>query len=98
METNKKVVEFLRLKREELKIPRRVVADRLCMTPQSLRDIECGRSRLSLDNFLIICDVLNIQPMELIKKTNEHYVLLTDQDLELLDKSIDLLTKIKKHV
>lgn len=89
------IAEYLRFRREQLKIPRRQIAQRLCISPQALRDIENGSTRLSLENFLIICDALGISPMQLIKKTDEHYILLTDKDLTAIDRSIEILQKIR---
>ena len=89
------IAAYLRAKREELKIPRWKIAEKLCISPQALRDIDNGVTRLSLENFLIICDELDISPMHLIKKTNEHYILLNDKDLIAIGHSIEILQKIK---
>ena len=72
---------FLKEKREEMKISRKKIAEKLHISPEALRDIEHGKTRLSLENFLIICQELNISPMQLIKKSNEHYILLNDKDI-----------------
>lgn len=88
---------FLKEKREEMKISRKKIAEKLHISPEALRDIEHGKTRLSLENFLIICQELNISPMQLIKKSNEHYILLNDKDIIAIDKSIELLTKIRKQ-
>lgn len=88
---------YLQKKREELKVPRRIIADKLCITPQALRDIELGKTRLSLEAFLVYCEELGLSPMQLIQKTNEHYILLSDDDIHTLEKSIDILTKIRRQ-
>lgn len=89
---------YLKNKREELKIPRWKIATKLNISPEAYRDIEHGKTRLSLENFLIICEELNIAPMQMLKKANENYILLSDKDIDEIDKSIALLTKIKKQV
>lgn len=89
---------YLKQKREELKIPRRVIAKKLYITPETLRDIEHGKIRLSLENFLIICEELNLSPMQLIKKNNENYILLSNDDLKVIEESINVLNKIKKQI
>lgn len=88
---------YFQKKREELKIPRRVIADKLCITPQALRDIELGNTRLSLEAFLVYCEELGLSPMQLIQKTNEHYILLNNDDILTLEKGIGILTKICKQ-
>ncbi len=89
---------YLKQKREELKIPRRVIAKKLYITPETLRDIEHGKIRLSLENFLIICEELDLSPMQLIKKNNENYILLSNDDLKVIEESINVLNKIKKQI
>lgn len=86
---------FLKEKRENLKIPRWQIAKKLNISPEALRDIEHGKTRMSLENFLIICKELNLSPLELLKDSKDHYAILNNTDLKILDQSIDLLKKIR---
>ena len=76
--------------REYKKITRKEIAQQINISPHTYKDIEYGKIRLSLKNFLSICSVLNISPMELLKENeNEHYILISNQDLQDLNRIVN---------
>lgn len=92
------IIEKLQNTRKKKRISRKEIADCLHISEGTYRDIEYGKIRLSLDNYLLICDFFGISPMELLNNSGEHYILLSEGDLVAIDKSIELLTKIKNKV
>lgn len=72
--------------RESKKITRIEMAKKLSISPDTLKDIEYGKIRLSLENFLMICEFLDISPMQLIKKSDDNYVILSKEDIEDLNR------------
>lgn len=91
------IIEKLQSVRKKKRISRKEIADCLHISEGTYRDIEYGKIRLSLDNYLMICEFFDISPMELLNNTGEHYILLNEGDLSAIDKSIELLTKIKNQ-
>ncbi len=93
MEIVKKIQEI----RETKKIARKDIANFLCISPETYRDIEYGKIRLSLDNYLSICSYLNLSPMELLNNNpDEHFILFNKKDIEDLNritKKINLQTQ-----
>jgi len=89
-----KVIESLKLIRESKKITRDQISKYLNISSGTFRDIENERIRLTLENFLLICKFLEISPMELLKDDDEHYILLTTQDIKALN---ELTTKINNQ-
>ena len=85
-----KINEIIRIEREKQKISRKKIAEKLFISDGTYRDIETGKIRLSLDNFITICKELNISPMELLKENNdEHYILINEKDINELNKIIN---------
>lgn len=72
--------------RESKKITRIEMAKKLSISPDTLKDIEYGKIRLSLENFLMICEFLEVSPMQLIKKSDDNYVILSKEDIEDLNR------------
>lgn len=92
MSINEKIQEI----RENKKITRKQMADYLCTSAENYKKIEYGMVRLTLENFLIICNVLQISPMELINEsTEEHFILLNNKDITDLER---ILNKIQKQM
>lgn len=84
------IINELRKIRENKKISRKEVAQKLCKSEATYRDIEYGIIRLSLEDYLIICNILEISPMELLlSNTNEHFVLLENKDIEDLNRILN---------
>lgn len=89
------IISELRDIREKKGISRRIIAERLFIAEATYRDIEYGKIRLTLENYIEICNILEISPMEYLKKNrNEHFVLLNNRDIEDLNR---IITKINNQ-
>jgi len=87
------IINKLQKIRESKKITRQEMASYLFMTAENYKKIEYGIVRLTLENYLTICNVLQISPMELLNENqDEHFILLNNKDLEDLTR---ILTKIQ---
>lgn len=87
---NMEIMEKIKEIRKQKKISREEMAKKLYISQSTYREMEYGHIRLSLDNYLLICKVLEISPMELIKKnTAEHIVLIDERDLKELNRIIE---------
>lgn len=91
-----KINEILKMERENQKISRKNIAEKLCIAEGTYRDIETGRIRMSLDNFLLICQELKLSPMDLlIQNENNHYILIDKEDITALNR---IVTKINNQI
>lgn len=89
------IIEKLWKIRESKKISRKEMASFLCISPDTYKDIEYEKIRLTLENFLSICNKLEISPMELLKNNeNENFILLNHKDIEDLNR---ILNKINNQ-
>jgi len=71
------------------------VADKLFIAKETYNHIESGKIRLTLENYIKICKVLNIDPAAMLGNENEKTIKLTHKEIESL-KSIYLkFTNIK---
>ena len=52
--------ERIRISRENMRLSQEMLADCLCITPKFLRDIESGTKGLSLKNFTLLMQILNV--------------------------------------
>ena len=93
MEIHKKLQQI----RENKKISRDTMAEHLSISPYNLRNIEYGEVRLTLENFLLMCEYLEIPPLSLID-TNNNYIVINEQDKEEIEKAINVLHKIKFQI
>lgn len=81
--------------RESKKITRNEMAQAISISPSTLKDIEYGKIRLSLENYLLICNVLEISPMQLLKQNkDEQYLILSEKDINDLKR---ILNKINNQ-
>lgn len=81
------IIEELRKIRERKKISQSQIANFLNISQGTYRDIESSKIRLSLDNFLLICEYLKIPPMELLKNNkDENYIILSQEDINDLNR------------
>lgn len=65
------VIENISQIRKNKKISRKEMAKYLFMTDENYKKIEYGEVRLTLENYLIICNVLKISPIELLKESGD---------------------------
>lgn len=76
--------------REDKKITRIEMAKTLSISPNTLKDIEYGKIRLTLENYLLICKALNLNPMQLLKENDDdQYIILSIHDLNELNRVIN---------
>ena len=76
--------------REEKKITRQQMANSLSISPNTLKDIEYGKIRLTLENYLLMCKVLELNPMQLLKENeDDQYIILSLHDLNELNKIVN---------
>lgn len=88
----------LRYIRENKKISRKEVANYLSVSSSLISEIESGRTKLSIQMLIELCEFYKIDPIELLMNENENYIILKEEDLKKLDNAIDLLNKIQKQI
>lgn len=87
------ILEKLRIIRENKNMSRKDVATHLHVSNSLINEIESGRTRLSLEIFLQLCQVYETNPIELIKNDNSHYILLEKKDIDELNRIISKINK-----
>jgi len=90
--------EELKNIRKLKRITRKELANKLYTSPSLINEIESGRTRLSLDMFLNICKILEINPQDLIKENKDYYIILNKEDIDTIEKAINTLNKIKNQI
>lgn len=89
------VIEKLEQIRKSKKLSRNYIAQRLFISKDTYRDMEYGKIRLSLENYLRICQILEINPMTLLNDSeDESFVLLSKKDINDLNR---ILNKINNQ-
>lgn len=89
------VIERLEKIRKSKKLSRQNIADKLFIARDTYRDIEYGKIRLTLENYLNICKILEINPMTLLNDSeDESFVLLSKKDINDLNR---ILNKINNQ-
>ncbi len=91
------ILEKLKLIRNNMQISRNEVAKKLSVSPSLINEIESGRSKLSLNFFLELCEIYNISPLELLKNDKNNYIILSNQDLKKLNDANDVINKINNQ-
>ncbi len=89
------ILDKLKEIRESKHLSRNEVAKKLAVSASLINEIESGRSRLSLDFFIQLCQLYNTNPLELIKNDTNYYIILNNEDIETLNNTINVLNKIK---
>lgn len=90
-----KVIEKIQEIRKIKKLSRQNIADKLFIARDTYRDIEYGKIRLTLENYLDICKILEINPMTLLNDSeDESFVLLSKKDINDLNR---ILNKINSQ-
>jgi len=89
------LLQLLRDTREAKHISRKKIADNLNKAPETLRDIESGKMRLSVEDFLIICDSLELPAGEVLEKiANKKNIIM----LDLTEDEIRTLTNLNNKI
>ena len=89
-----KIHEFLAKIRKEQNIKQSEIADALNIKKQTYSAIENGKQRMFLDQYLKICEVLNINPCVPLEQMNQDFR-MSNEDFIQLEKTIKMLNKIK---
>ena len=91
------LLQLLRETRELKHISRKKIADNLHKAPETLRDIESGKMRLSVEDFLIICNSLELPAGEVLEKVaNGKNIIMLDLEEEEIMALKSLNNKINK--
>lgn len=91
------LLQLLRDTREAKHISRKKIAENLNKAPETLRDIESGKMRLSVEDFLIICDSLELPAGEVLEKiANGKNIVMLDLTEEEISALRNLNNKINK--
>ena len=89
------IIERIQIIRENKKISRKEIAEKLYISTSTYRDIEYGNIRLSLENYIELCKILEINPMTLLNDSkDESFILLSNKDIEDLNR---ILNKINNQ-
>jgi transcriptional regulator with XRE-family HTH domain len=88
------ILKVFKQKRSEKQLSTRDMGKLLNMSYGTYRDIENGKIRLSLENFLAICQKLGIDPVSLIEDDNNEHFILSNQDFQTLTASNEVIKKI----
>lgn len=67
------IVSRLRMKRKQLKIRTADVAERLNVSNQSISCIETGKTKLSMNAFLTMCDMYALDPSKFLSDVIYEY-------------------------
>jgi len=78
------LIEKIKEIRKKRHISQQEMADYLHIAQTTYSDIEKGISKLSAEDFLLICKFLKIDPIELVKDNNSIIIQLTQQEAETL--------------
>lgn len=102
------ILNLIKAKRKELKLSQEELAQKIFVAETTYRDIETGKIRLTLENFLKICNALNLNHNQILEKlendTNTIIINLSDEEIETfkriiykLDSSIKLQQQRKSN-
>ena len=89
------ILEFFKFERKQQKISRKEISARLYMSESNYENIERGLVRLSLENYLAICKVLDISPTLLLKDSQS--VIIDEHDLDVLIEASCIVNKIAQQ-
>ena len=87
------IINTLKKIREDRKISRKKVASQLNVSESLINEVESGRTRLSLDFFLKLCDIYEINPIELLKNNSQNYIILDQKDIGELNRIVNKINK-----
>lgn len=82
--------------RKSRKIPQEEIAKRIGMKTNTYRDLENSVSRLRLDDFLKLCEILEINPLTLIKNSNDTIIILDENEIKLFEGINNQIKEQKK--
>jgi len=88
------ILDQLKIERKAQKKSQQDVADAISLARGTYADIERGKIRLSLENFLLICEYLKINPILLVKQSKELLISVTPDEAKALNS---LNTKVQNN-
>jgi len=84
--------------RKQKKISQQEMADYLHMAQTTYSDIENNISRLSTEDFLLICKYLEIDPISLVKEDNTILIQLTKDEANTISRINKKIESQKKNI
>lgn len=91
----KEILNFIREKRKEQGFTQAEIGNILGMKASSYGDIENGITNFKLDDFLIVCQKLNIDPVHLVKQSDQIIIVLDRDQAEMID---DINNQIQNQI
>lgn len=79
------ILEFIKQERKTKKISQKEMADLLKIGHETYRDIESGRIAFRVETLLSICKVLKIDPLNVVKDTNEIIIVISPEQAEAIN-------------
>lgn len=76
------ILQTIKQYRKKKRYTQESVASYLGMKKESWRDIENGKTRIRLEDFLLVCKFLNIDPLLLIKDSKKTILILDDNQVD----------------
>lgn len=92
---DKNVWDVIKTRRSELKITQKEMGEHLGIKNSSYSEIENNITPVKLVDFLSICNKLNLNPLVLLKDSNDILVTLTKDQSETI---LDLAKQIKDNL
>lgn len=89
-----KICNYIRAKRKELNFTQEQVASYVGMKTNTYRDLENGNTRMRLEDLLLICKYLSIDPINLVKESEETILVLNNDQITLIEQ---LYNQIKEQ-
>lgn len=89
-----KICNYIRTKRRELNFTQEQVAAYVGMKTNTYRDLENGNTRMRLEDLLLICKYLSIDPINLVKQSDETILVLNNEQISLIEQ---LYAQIKEQ-
>ena len=80
-----KILEYLKNERKKQKISQKEMAEYLNMAQETYRDIESGKIAFRVETLLQICKILKLDPMAIVKNSNEIVVVLTQEQADVIN-------------
>lgn len=85
MNKTEKILNHLKIERKKQKISQKEMAESLKMAEETYRDIENGRIAFRVEVLLNACRILKIDPINLVKNTEDIIVVLTPEQVETIN-------------
>lgn len=83
------ILNFIRNRRKEKNITQEEMAKSIGMKTNTYGDLEKGNTRIRLEDLLLICKKLDIDPVLLVKKTNQIILTLDPDQVEMFESLND---------